>query len=68
MNPITIIKYIKESIEILVDLKVQAKGLQKTETIDAYYLENGVNKYEKLIMKLEEDIRNHIRVAMIYLL
>lgn len=57
------IEYIKTSIDILVDLKVSEKA-QELET--EYYRNspNNVNnhEYEKLLWKLESDVRNFIKV------
>jgi hypothetical protein len=64
---LTLIGYIKQSIEILIDLKVQER-LQERETkwegfYSQYGCEEGVNEYEKLLRKLESDIRNYIKVS-----
>ena len=56
-DPIAIINYIKNSIDILVDLKVEEKiAEQKPSSNDNY------QDYETLLRKLENDIRTHIKV------
>ena len=67
-NPLTIIQYIKTSIEIIVDLKVQEKikEFEKNKE-DLFEFEDDCSEYEKLLRKLESDIRNYIKV-LIYLL
>ena len=61
-NPLTIIEYIKNSIDVLIDLKVEEKieankkwNLQEED-------EERQNEYENLLRKLESDIRLHIKV------
>ena len=60
-NPLVILDYIKNSIDILIELKVE-------ERIEAYKKQNSEededrqNEYETLLRKLESDIRQHIRV------
>ncbi len=66
-NPFTIIEYIKRSIDILVDLKVQEQ-LQHNEKIKEdsnFTFEDSCSEYEKLLRKLESDIRNYIKVTRI---
>ncbi len=60
----TVLEYIKNSIDILIDLKVQEKTefLKKTNLEDE---EEKQNEYESLLRKLEGDIRTHIRVKII---
>jgi len=60
-NPLTIIDYIKNSIDILIDLKVE----EKLEAIKKLNLSDEIekqNEYETLLRKLESDIRLHIKV------
>lgn len=65
IDPITLIGYIKKSIEILVDIKVQDKLQASAEHLTSYYgSDNTVNEYEKLLRKLEADIRNFIKVRV----
>ena len=65
-SPFTIIEYIKSSIEILIELKVQEKlqekDLKKSETEEKFFFDDEVNDYEKLLRKLENDIRTYIKV------
>lgn len=69
-SPLTIIEYIKSSIEILIDLKAQEKLEEKeyNRHQDKSYSNNlnigedETNEYEKLLRKLEADIRCYIKV------
>jgi hypothetical protein len=65
-NPFVIIGYIKSSIEILIDLKVQEKlqeiEVKKDDFLDHFDFGDGVNEYEKLLRKLEADIRSYVKV------
>ncbi len=65
-SPYTIIEYIKSSIEILIDLKVQEKFQEKDQRKDEFSnnfsFEDDTNEYEKLLRKLESDIRTYIKV------
>ena len=72
-----IINYISNSIEILSELKAQEKYEQKVledEKREKYYNyedkedANGLKLYESMLIKAESDIRNHIRVRLIYIL
>jgi hypothetical protein len=62
--PITLIDYIKTSIDILIDLKVEERleGIRKSTEGD-----DKQGDYETLLRKLEGDIRQHIRVILINL-
>lgn len=60
-HPYTIIEYIKTSIEILIDLKVQEKCAEQLQQDSQLHSEEP-NNYEKLLWKLESDIRNFIKV------
>lgn len=61
-NALTIIDYIKNSIDILIDLKVEEKleSIKKLNLSDEE--EEKQNEYEVLLRKLESDIRLHIKV------
>jgi hypothetical protein len=70
INILTIIQYIKESIDILVGLKVEqaktqmekeAKKKQKSQN-NSLTGESTSEDYEKVIRKLEADLRNHIKL------
>ena len=58
-----IIDYIKASIEILINLKVDEKLKEKENEIDTFNFNYEDNDYEKLLRKLEGDIRQHIQVG-----
>lgn len=64
-SPFTIIEYIKSSIEILIDIKVKEQLQERENRINDTYNpdEEEVNEYEKLLRKLESDIRIHIKVC-----
>jgi hypothetical protein len=53
-DPFTIIKYIKTSIDIIIDLKVEEK-------IENSHSEED-NDYETMLRKLEGDVRGHIKL------
>jgi hypothetical protein len=69
-----LIEYIKSSIEILINLKVEEKINALKENREKSSQSNNkfqpsnseddddVNEYEKLLRQLESEIRNHIRV------
>ncbi len=65
-SPFVIISYIKSSIEILIDLKVQEKLQEiegkKEEFVDNFEFGDGINEYEKLLRKLEANIRSYVKV------
>lgn len=75
LPPLDIINYISNSIETLIEIKVEEKYEQKIledEEKDKYRnindLENdpnGLKLYEGMLIKAESDIRNHIRVSNI---
>ena len=56
-DPITIINYIKESIDVLIEIAVN-------EQVDDYISkkEEEQQEYESILIKYENDIRGHIRV------
>ena len=67
-----IINYIQSSIDVLVDLKANEKyeqKIQNDESKDKYinYEDpkdaNGLKLYEGMLIKIEGDLRNHIRVT-----
>ena len=60
-NPLTLMDYIRSSIDILIDLKVDEK-LEALKGSDEEDSEEKQNEYETLLRKLENDIRQHIRV------
>lgn len=61
-NPLTLIEYIKSSIDVLIDLKVDEK-IEKLEQSKKTFDENDISgESESLLRKLESDIRNHIKM------
>lgn len=60
LNPIRILDYIRNSIDILIDVKVEERleqlNVETKDTVDK------MNEYEPLLKKLESDIRQHIKV------
>lgn len=66
-SPFTLIEYIKTSVEILIDLKVQEKIQEKIikreNNLNQEFNDEEVNEYEKLLRKLEADIRSYIKVT-----
>lgn len=60
MNPFVILEYIKNSIDILINLKVEERLEEKN--VENLSLEDKQNEYEVLLRKLESDIRTHIKV------
>ena len=59
MNPFVILEYIKNSIDILINLKVEER-LESEKNVE---INNTTeNEYEVLLRKLESDIRIHIKV------
>ena len=74
---IDIINYIQSSIDILVDLKATEKYEQKIQNDESKdkninYEDpkdaNGLKLYEGMLIKIEGDLRNHIRVNKINIL
>lgn len=57
----TILDYIKNSIDIIVELKAEEK-LEEYKKKSSMEEEENQNEYESLLRKLESDIRQHIRV------
>ena len=69
-NPFTIIDYIKSSIRILIDLNVQEKLQGREKETEGNmrsfnFDEDQTNEYEKLLRKLEADIRTYIKVKYV---
>lgn len=65
LDSFTLIKYIKTSIDILVDLRVEERVLHKnniSNDIQNTSIEEEGNIYEPLLRKLESDIRAHIKL------
>ena len=70
--PLTdIINYIQNSIDVLVELRANEKYEQKMEILESKdkYINyedpkdaNGLKLYECMLIKIEGDLRNHIRV------
>ena len=60
-NPLIVLDYIKSSIEILVNIKLQEK-IAENPQISTEDSEN-INEYEKLLKIAESDNRNHIKVS-----
>jgi len=65
-SPFVIIDYIKSSIEILIDLKIQEKleSLKNPSQSQDHTIndEDEINDYEKLLRKAEGENRTHIKV------
>ena len=77
LSILDIINYISNSIEILSEIKAHEKYEQKVfedEKREKYYNyeneedANGLKLYEGMLIKAESDIRNHIRVRLIYII
>jgi hypothetical protein len=70
LSPFVILEYIKNSIEILINIKVEERleseknYIEKNKYIDDNYQNNldYQNSYETLLRKYESDIRNHMKV------
>jgi hypothetical protein len=72
-----IINYIQNSIDCLVDLRANEKyqeKIERDESKDKYinYEDpkdaNGLKLYEGMLIKVEGDLRNHIRVTLIFII
>lgn len=62
MSPFIILEYIKNSIDILITLKVEEKlEIERNNSFEGTD-EEKQNEYEVLLRKLESDIRGHIKV------
>jgi hypothetical protein len=77
LSLLSIINYIQNSIDILVDLRANEKYEQKLEKEESkdHYINyedpndaNGLKLYEGMLIKLEGDLRSHIRVINIFYL
>ncbi len=64
INVFKLIDYIRESIDIYVNLKLDEAKYSTNETDDKQKLfhDDEEEVYEKMIKKLEADVRNHIKV------
>jgi hypothetical protein len=64
INVFKLIDYIKESINIYVNYKLDEARNSTSESNDKreFHENNDEEVYEKMIKKLEADIRNHIKV------
>jgi len=51
-------------IELKVQEKLQERELKKSETEEKFFFDEEVNDYEKLLRKLENDIRTYIKVKL----
>ena len=67
INLFTLIEYIKESMDIYVNFKIEeVKNSFRFSEFQQKVFENNEDEvYEKMIKKLEADIRNHIKVIKI---
>ena len=72
-----IVDYIQNSIDCLVDLKANEKYQEKIENDESKdkYINyedpkdaNGLKLYEGMLIKVEGDLRNHIRVTLIFII
>lgn len=72
-----IINYIQNSIDCLVDLRANEKYQEKIESDESKdkYINyedpkdaNGLKLYEGMLIKVEGDLRNHIRVTLIFII
>ena len=65
-DPFAIIDYIRSSVEVLMNLKVEEDQKSPTGESSAQKSEvqnpDSLNGYEAMLQKLEEEIRNHVRV------
>ena len=61
-NPMILVEYIKNSIDILVELKAEEKFDQFKKQSGIEDEDENQNEYEVLLRKLEADVRQHIRV------
>ena len=62
-NPMLILDYIKSSVEILINMKVQEKLESVAQSRNSEELsEAEMNCYEKELRHLEAEIRTHIKV------
>ena len=72
-----IINYIQNSIDCLVDIRANEKYQEKIENDESKdnYINyedpkdsNGLKLYEGMLIKMEGDLRNHIRVILIFII
>ena len=65
LSPFVIIDYIKNSIETLVNIKVEERLESEKNLIETNKtIEDHQNSYESLLRKYEADIRGHIKVII----
>ena len=64
VNVFKLIEYIKESIDIYVNVKLDEAGNSNRKTYhrEKVFQGNAEEVYEEMIKKLEADVRNHIKV------
>lgn len=68
IEPTVIIEYVKTSIEILLNLKMDTSSDEQSYSVTLNRKTEESSKdslhkqYEEMLQKLENDIRNHIRV------
>lgn len=69
INVFQLIDYIKESIDIYINYKLDEAKNSTNNTDDQQKVFQNCDEdvYEKMINKLEADIRNHIKVSLCYL-
>jgi hypothetical protein len=61
INIFQVVDYLRQSIELLVGLKVEKVEMEMNENKENTH---GKETYENLIRKLEKEIRHHIRVEL----
>lgn len=66
INVFKLIDYIKESINIYINYKLDEarNSFNETNCKEKVFTNNDEEVYEKMIKKLEADIRNHIKVNL----
>lgn len=69
VNVFNLIEYIRESIDIYVNIKIDEarNSNENTNNKEKVHEENEEEVYENMIKKLEADIRNHIKVSKLNL-
>jgi len=69
MNVFKLIDYIKESIDIYVNYKLDEvrHSSNNSDEKEKVFQNNDEEVYEKMIKKLEADVRNHIKVILVFL-
>ena len=72
LDPLTIIGYIRSTVEILMNFSPEISKSQTPLLCDSQSIQSEFsardqeNGYEPMIVKLEEEIRNHIRVEQTF--